>query len=312
MPATLLQQIEGTGFFSAIRDSAYAYPVLLWLHIVALALWGGMMLVTDLRLLGVGLRSDSIGDVVEGLRWPKRLSFVVAALCGILLFGAKAGQYSYNPWFWIKLALLAFLGVNYLIFRRGASRGAAASLAGRMKVAGGLSLVLWIGAVGAARGPATIKDIMHSMVDPSGDFLFESVQIISDERGTREIAPHTDAEWNDVQQRVQVLMEAPDVLSAPGLRAARPRDRSENPGVELEAPEVQKLLDANRADFASRARKLRDAAAVAMQAVHAQDKDALFGALNGIDRACEGCHVIYWYPNDERAVEAAREAGIIE
>jgi hypothetical protein len=31
--------------------------------------------------------------------------------------------------------------------------------------------------------PATIKDIMDSMVDPSADFLFESVAEIADEKG---------------------------------------------------------------------------------------------------------------------------------
>ena len=48
------------------------------------------------------------------------------------------------------------------------------------------------------------------------------------------------------------------------------------------------------------------------RAVDAKDKDALFSALNDIDQACEGCHVRYWYPNDQRAVQGAKEAGILE
>src|SRR5579862_9340662 len=287
MPATLLQRIEATGFFSQIRNSAYAYPILLWLHIVALIFWGGMMLVTDL-----GLTAD-----LTALRRPKWISFIVAAFCGVLLFGAKAGQYSYDPWFWGKMALLALLGATSLILRR-------------TKLSGGLSLLLWMSAIAAARGPATVKDIMHSMVDPSGDFLFHSVQMISDDRGTREAAPQTDMEWQDVRLRAQVLLKVPDLLSAPGIRAARPRDRSKNPAIENEPEEVQKLLDANRPDFARRAQRLRDSAAVTIQAVDAKDKDALARALDGIDKACEVCHLRYWYPRDKRAVEAAREAGI--
>src|SRR5262245_21032079 len=38
---------------------------------------------------------------------------------------------------------------------------------------------------------ATIKDIMDSMVDPSGDFMFESVAQIADENGITEKAPKT-------------------------------------------------------------------------------------------------------------------------
>src|ERR1035438_2200831 len=58
------------GFNNAI--SVGAYPVILSLHMVALALFGGMIVVTDLRLLGLGMRSYSISDTVNGLRVPKR------------------------------------------------------------------------------------------------------------------------------------------------------------------------------------------------------------------------------------------------
>ena len=46
-----------------------------------------------------------------------------------------------------------------------------------------------------------------------------------------------------------------------------------------------------------------------MQAVDAKDKDKLFKAITGIDKACESCHLHYWYPNDKRAHQAAQEEG---
>jgi hypothetical protein len=49
-----------------------------------------------------------------------------------------------------------------------------------------------------------------------------------------------------------------------------------------------------------------------MKAVDAKDKDALFRSLDGIDKACENCHLHYWYPNDKRAQEAAKEDGITD
>jgi cytochrome c556 len=107
-------------------------------------------------------------------------------------------------------------------------------------------------------------------------------------------------------------MEAPDLLVTPGRMAARPKDRSKNPAVESEPAEIQRLLDADRPNFVRRARKLHDAAAVAIKAVDAKDKKALFHALDGIDRACESCHLHYWYPNDQRAQQAAREAGLTD
>ena len=54
---------------------------------------------------------------------------------------------------------------------------------------------------------ATIKDIMDSLVDPSAEFLFESVAEIADEQGVREKAPQTDEEWKEVRMRAIALVE---------------------------------------------------------------------------------------------------------
>ena len=139
--------------------------------------------------------------------------------------------------------------------------------------------------------PATIKDIMDSMVNPSGEFVFESVQEISDEHGIREKAPKTDAEWEAVREHVIVLLEAPNLLVMPGRKAAPADVKSQNPGIELEPAQIQQLIDGDRVAFIRRARRLQDAAAVAMKAVDAKDKDALFRAEDGIDEACENCHL---------------------
>jgi hypothetical protein len=56
---------------------------------------------------------------------------------------------------------------------------------------------------------------------------------------------------------------------------------------------------------------LQDAAALALKAVDAKDKGALLHAIDGIDKACENCHLHYWYPNDKRARQAAKEDGVI-
>ena len=281
-------------------SASIASSVLLSLHIAALIALGGMIIVTDVHSLGIGLRKFSTPEVMDGLRVPKRVAFIFAAICGVLLFAGKAEQYVRNPWFWVKIGLLVLIAANYVIFRR------------RSKLAAGLSIFLWAAVVWAARGPATVKDIMHSMVDPSGDYLFRSVQTIADEHGLREKAPHSEAEWDGVRQHLLILSQVPDLFSAPSLRAARPRDRSKNPEVESQPEEVQKLLDTERPDFVIRAHRLRDAASIAMKAVDAKDKDGLRVGLDAIDKACESCHLHYWYPNDKRAREAAKENGVIE
>jgi hypothetical protein len=160
--------------------------------------------------------------------------------------------------------------------------------------------------------PATIKDIMDSMVDPSADFLFESIVQIADENGVREKAPQTDEEWKQVRRHALVLLEAPNLLVMQGRRVAQPHERSENPQVELQPEDIQKLVDDDRPSFIRRARTLQDAAAMAVKAIETKDKTALFHAIEGIDRACESCHLHYWYPNDQRARQAAKEQGLVD
>jgi cytochrome c556 len=159
---------------------------------------------------------------------------------------------------------------------------------------------------------ATIKDIMDSMVDPSGDFIFDSVAEIADERGVTQKAPKTDEEWKEVRRHAIVLLEAPNLLTMEGRKVAQPHERSENPQVELQPEEIQKLIDGDRASFVRRARKLQDAATSVLKAIEAKDTDELFHAIEAIDRACESCHLHYWYPNDKAAQAAAKEQGLVD
>jgi hypothetical protein len=155
---------------------------------------------------------------------------------------------------------------------------------------------------------STVKDIMDSMVDPSADYLFDAVAQIADENGVREKAPHTDEEWKEARRRAVQLLEAPNLLVMPGRKAALPHERSQNPQIELQPEEIQKLIDADRGTFVSRARLLQDAAQAAVRAIDVKNPKALFDAAGQLDKACENCHLHYWYPNDQRAQAAYRAA----
>jgi hypothetical protein len=107
---------------------------------------------------------------------------------------------------------------------------------------------------------ASVKDIMDSMVDPSGDFLFEAVAEIADEHGVTQKAPKTDDEWKEVRNRAIILFEGMNLAMMDGRKVAQPGDKSKFPEVELEPTEIQKLIDEDRPSFFRRAKKLQDAA----------------------------------------------------
>jgi hypothetical protein len=170
--------------------------------------------------------------------------------------------------------------------------------------------------------PATIKDIMDSMVAPSGDFLFSAVEVVSDEHGVRQIAPqdttftedlagmspaYNEDNWQALRLRLMVLLEAPNLLVMPGRKVAPPNVTSQNPQIELQPWQIQKLIDDDRPTFIRRARNLQAAAEVALKAVDEKNTNALFQAEDGLDNACEACHLHYWYPNDKRAQELYKQ-----
>jgi hypothetical protein len=155
------QWIQLTGFFTYLRGSAYTYPVILSLHMTAIALFGGMILMTDLRMLGWGMTRRPVSHVMDQLRVPKRWGFLLVATCGILMAGSKAEEYYYNAFFRAKLALLALVVVHALVFRGSVYNRAAefdrTGVPGRAKLAAALSLILWIGIACMGRGIGYIE-----------------------------------------------------------------------------------------------------------------------------------------------------------
>lgn len=138
--------------------SAYAYPITLATHLCCIATFGGMILLTNLRLLGWALTDFSISDVIGKFWLWKRVGFVIMITAGLLLGGSEADKYYPNPYFWTKMTLLVLIGIHGLAFRSSVYTSAATAeldrapvLPGRAKLAGALSLVLWVGVVSMGR-----------------------------------------------------------------------------------------------------------------------------------------------------------------
>ncbi len=156
MLISLLIWLENLAWFSSFRSSAYVYPVVLALHLTAISWFGAMIVATDLRLLGWALSGSSIADVVQRLRMPKRIGFILAATCGFILFAAKAEEYYYNPFFRIKMLLFTLVAVHALVFHKSVYAESAGMLESsetpwRAKLAASLSLVFWLGILCAGR-----------------------------------------------------------------------------------------------------------------------------------------------------------------
>jgi hypothetical protein len=146
---TICDSLENTAFLTAVRETPWVYPIVLSTHLICIAVFGGMILMTDLRLLGVGLKGKTVAEVVGGLRSFKRVGFVVMVTCGLLLGGSEATQYYQNPYFWTKMSLLVLVGVHAMVFKptvydHPEELDKSPVLPARAKAAAVLSLMLWV------------------------------------------------------------------------------------------------------------------------------------------------------------------------
>jgi cytochrome c556 len=146
---------------------------------------------------------------------------------------------------------------------------------------------------------ATVKDLMLSLVDPSADEVWNAVSSTVVGTGVVETVPQTDEDWTKLRHGALKLAEAANLLQVPGRHVARPGEKSETPGVELEPSEMEELINKDRAAFNARAQALRQASLDVLQAIDARDAEKVFDLGDEIDQACENCHTHYWYPNEK-------------
>ena len=75
--AEISHQIQSIGFLTYIRESGYTYPMILSIHLATIAVFGGMILMTDLRILGLAMRSVPV-SLAKGYDrlFPARTLFV--------------------------------------------------------------------------------------------------------------------------------------------------------------------------------------------------------------------------------------------
>ena len=146
---------------------------------------------------------------------------------------------------------------------------------------------------------ATVKDIMLHIVDPAGDMVWDATSTVIDKGGVHETMPKSDEEWFKVRSGLIMLIEGSNMLMIPGRHVARPGEKSETPGVELEPSEMEELINKDRAAWNSRAKALHDIATSVLEVAEKKDAQKLFDMGEDIDKACENCHRQYWYPNEK-------------
>lgn len=113
---TLALWMKSTALHSAIVHSTSVWPILETLHYLGLSLLFGGLLIIDLRLIGA-IRHLSFREA-NGFIPMTLTGFALNLTTGVLFMFGDPDRYWGNTSFQIKMALIAFAGVNALVFRR--------------------------------------------------------------------------------------------------------------------------------------------------------------------------------------------------
>jgi hypothetical protein len=156
---SICQWLDSTRLNAAMRMSTWFFPTFDIIHTLGIVLVAGAIMLVDLRLLGLTLRSEPVAAVVKRIVPWTLGGFALMFVTGALLFSSEAVKLYHSPAFRIKLVLLALAGLNALIFhltiyRDAAKWDPAAAAPVRARLTGLLSLAFWIGIITAGRAIA--------------------------------------------------------------------------------------------------------------------------------------------------------------
>jgi hypothetical protein len=154
--ADFIAYLENSSIADNIRENDLLFPLIESTHVLAICLVVGSILVVDLRLLGLASTKWPVSRVTRAILPLTWGAFVVAVASGGLMFISNAAKYLGNGFFIAKMILIGVAGLNMVLFHFIGARDLPkwqneTRLPLAAKLAGGLSILLWVGVVVCGR-----------------------------------------------------------------------------------------------------------------------------------------------------------------
>ena len=136
----------------ALAEASLLTPLIQALHLVALAVFMGAVLVVDLRLLGQGLTAQPVSSVARGARPWFVGSLAALVATGVPQLMSLAEKEYYSGYFWLKMYVLAAALVFTFTIRHKVTQADEARVGrGWSAIVGLVSIALWSGVAIPAR-----------------------------------------------------------------------------------------------------------------------------------------------------------------
>ncbi len=140
----------------ALRESTYMWGILLVAHLTTMSWFAGLILMMDLRLLGIGNMETPFSQLQRRLFPWQMFAMTLTTIFGVVLWFAQPLNYYANVFFWMKMAAMVLAGLNAMAFHfieyETIQRWDTAGLPPvGARLAGGLGIVLWATVVMSGR-----------------------------------------------------------------------------------------------------------------------------------------------------------------
>ena len=145
---TLVETIAEYPSSIAIRESLYFSPYLTVAHVVSMSSFAGLIVMMDLRLLGVGNMQSPFSEVQRRLFPWQMLTMALSAATGLTLAYSDPNRFFVNIFFWVKMLVMVLAGINamafhFITYNSVARWDTAATTPFGARLSGALSIVMW-------------------------------------------------------------------------------------------------------------------------------------------------------------------------
>jgi hypothetical protein len=171
---SFLEWLDSHAWSTALHESLYMYPLVESTHVVTLALFVGLTVTWDLRLLGWAFTSIPISEFGRRILPWSRVGFVIMTATGLLLFYAIPVRNYQNIFFRVKMIMLVLALLNIWYFHRRTEPGISGwdtwtTPPPAARFAAMASIVLWFAIV--VRGRMIAYNWFDCDLQPQSDFI---------------------------------------------------------------------------------------------------------------------------------------------
>jgi hypothetical protein len=159
------------------------------------------------------------------------------------------------------------------------------------------SAELW----GPQKPTVSVLELMHYMIDPLADNIFDSVSTVTTPKGLVEKVPTTDDDWDKLGIGAVTMVEGANLLriARPFAPPGTPDDSGSPNATELSTAQITAKRNADPVEWNARVEALRNVGLEVLDIIKKKNVAELWDASDNLDTACENCHKAFWYPKED-------------